>query len=85
MISGKIKVPVFELENEKILSRHVFAVALSAFFARFPEVYAGDDQTVLLNEEGYERLKNYLEGKPEYLQSLLLRSIPVQRHRRLGL
>ena len=85
MISGKIKVPVFELENEKILSRHVFAVALSAFFARFPEVYAGDDQTVLLNEEGYERLKNYLEGKPEYLQSLLLRSIPVQMHRRLGL
>ena len=34
-------------------------MALSAFFARFPEVYAGDDQTVLLNEEGYEKLKDY--------------------------
>lgn len=31
MISGKIKVPVFEIENEKILNRHIFAVALSSF------------------------------------------------------
>lgn len=85
MISGKIKVPVFELENEKILNRHVFAVALSAFFARFPEVYAGDDQTVLLNENGHEMLMDYLEGHPEDLRSLLTRSIPVRMHRRLGL
>ena len=30
MISGKIKAPVFEIENEKILNRHIFAVALSS-------------------------------------------------------
>ncbi|USF27649.1 ATP-dependent RNA helicase RhlB [Firmicutes bacterium ASF500] len=85
MITGRIKVPVFELENEKILNRHVFAVALSAFFARFPEVYGGDDQTILLNEGGYETLKTYLEGKPEDLRQLLLRSIPARMHQRLGL
>lgn len=85
MISGKIKVPVFELENEKILNRHVFAVALSSFFARFPEVYGGDDQTALLNEGGYETLQTYLEGEPEDLRQLLLRSIPDRMHRRLGL
>ena len=85
MISGKIKVPVFGLENEKIMNRHIFAVALSAFFARFPEVYAGDDQTVLLNEGGYEKLKDYLAGQPENLRVLLLRSIPVRMHRRMGL
>lgn len=85
MISGKIKVPVFELENEKILNRHVFAVALSSFFARFPEVYAGDDQTVLLNEGGYEKLKDYLDSRPEGLEKLLLHSIPARMHRRMGL
>ena len=85
MISGAIKVPVFELENEKILNRHVFAVALSAFFARFPEVYAGDDQTVLLNEEGYEKLKDYLDSRPADLEELLLHSIPARMHRRMGL
>ena len=85
LISGKIKVPVFALENEKILNRHVFAVALSSFFARFPEVYAGDDQTVLLNEGGYERLKDYLAGRPAELAELLLRSIPARMHCRLGL
>lgn len=85
MISGTIKVPVFELENEKILDRHVFAVALSSFFARFPEVYAGDNQTVLLNEGGYEKLKDYLDGQPTDLEGLLLRSIPVRMHRNLGL
>ena len=83
MISGTIKAPVFELENEKILNRHVFAVALSAFFARFPEVYGGDDQTVLLNEGGYEKLKDYLGGCPADLEGLLLRSIPARE--RMGL
>ena len=42
MISGKIKAPIFEIENEKILNRHIFAVALSSFFAQHKEVYAGE-------------------------------------------
>lgn len=85
MISGKIKAPVFELENEKILNRHIFAVALSSFFALHSEVYAGDNQTVLLNENGYELLKDYLGTKPEELRQLLLRSIPSNMQRRLGI
>jgi len=85
MISGKIKAPVFEIENEKILNRHIFAVAMSAFFSAHDDVYAGDDQTVLLNEGGYERLKDYLAAKPEQLKSLLIRSIPSNMHRRLGI
>ena len=76
MISGKIRVPVFELENEKILLRHVFAVAISSFLAQNPDVYDGDNRTVLLNEGGYQRLKDYLSQKPEALRQLLLRSIP---------
>ena len=85
MISGKISAPVFEVENEKILYRHVFAVAISAFLAENEDVYAGDDQTVLLNENGYERLCEYLDRKPEHLYTLLKRSIPESMHRRLGI
>lgn len=85
MISGKISAPMFEIENEKILNRHVFAVAISAFLKQNEEVYHGDDQTVLLNEDGYERLCAFLEEHPEELRELLFRSIPRQMHERLGL
>ena len=85
MISGKIKAPVFEIENEKILNRHIFAVAISSFLACNPDTYAGDNQTVLLNEGGFERLKSYLEQKPEDLRKLLLNSMPRKMHDRLGL
>lgn len=85
MISGKIQAPVFEIENEKILYRHIFAVALSEFLYNHSEVYDGDNQTVLLNEGGYELLKTFLDSKPEKLHHLLLRSIPVSMHQRLGI
>ena len=85
MISGKIKAPVFEIENEKILNRHIFAVALSSFFNVHQEVYDGDNLTALVNENGYETLKEYLAEKPESLKELLLRSIPRNMHDRLGL
>ena len=85
MISGTIKAPVFEIENEKIINRHIFAVAISSFLAFHPEVYDGDNQTVLLNEGGYELLQEYLATKPEGLKQLLQRSIPGNMHRRLGI
>lgn len=85
MISGKIKAPVFEIENEKIIYRHIFAVAISSFLASHVEVYDGDNQTVLLNEGGYEQLKEYLAGKPDHLREILLRSIPANMHSRMGI
>lgn len=85
MISGKIKAPVFEIENEKIIYRHIFAVALASFFSENQDVYDGDNQTVLLNENGYERLKDYLDQRPESLKGLLEKSIPAAVHKRMGI
>lgn len=85
MISGKIGAPIFEVENEKILYRHVFAVAISDFLSNNDEVYCGDNQTVLLNEEGYEKLQRYLEDKPAHLKHLIENSIPKAMHKRLGI
>lgn len=40
---------------------------------------------MLLNEGGYELLKEYLASKPEPLRQLLLKSIPTNMHQRLGI
>lgn len=39
MISGIILPPLFKVDNEKIVRRHVYAVALSMFFAEHEELY----------------------------------------------
>jgi len=76
MINGLIKAPLFRLENEKIIRRHINAVALSAFLKEHEEVYDGDNQSELLNSDGYEKLKNFLDLRPAYLKKLLKDSIP---------
>ena len=37
MLSGKVQPPVLSLKNEKIITRHITATALSQFFRAFPE------------------------------------------------
>lgn len=85
VISGKIKAPVFALENEKVLYRHVFAIALAEFFAKNEDIYAQNDRYYLLNAGGYERLKAFLTPPPERLSLLLKRSVPKEMHERLGI
>lgn len=77
MISGRIKAPLFRLENEKIIRRHINAVAFSAFLRENEDVYNGDNQSELLNSGGYEKLKNFLDAKPPFLKKLLKESIPA--------
>jgi len=85
MITGKIKVPHFVIENEKIIYRHIFAVALSSFFAKNIDVYNLNNATVLLNKDGFEIMKEYFLSKPEDLKSLLTKSIPVEVHKQFGI
>lgn len=85
MISGKIGVPLFSISNEKVILRHIFAVALSDFLAQDPEVYNGNNADVLLNQDGYERLTAYLDSRPDELKNILLRSIPSEVHTSMGI
>lgn len=85
MISGKIGVPLFSITNEKVTQRHIFAIALSDFFAKYPEVYNANNADVLLNQDGYETLVEYMRGKPSGLQDILMRSIPKEMHRVMGI
>lgn len=80
MISGKISAPVFTIENEKIIRRHIYAIALSYFLKQYPEIYAGDDRSSFLLEGGYEKLIEMLQAQPDGLRDLLKRSLPVHLH-----
>ena len=85
MITGKIGVPLFTVRNEKVILRHIFAVALSDFFAKQVDVYNSNDADVLLNGDGYERLCAYLRSKPEHLKEIIKASIPENMHSVMGI
>lgn len=85
MIAGKIGVPLFTLRNEKVVLRHIFAVALSDFFSKQVDVYNANNADVLLNGNGWERLCAYLMSKPEHLKEILKASIPETMHEVMGI
>ena len=85
MITGKIGVPLFSIENDKVVARHIYAVALSAFFSENEDVYNKNDADVFLNQDGFERFVSFLNMKPDDLKEILKTSIPQNLHHRMGI
>ena len=87
MIGGNILPPLFKLDNEKIVKRHIYAVALSMFFANNAELYNHNQADKFINEKGYLKFVEWLNSKPERLKDLLVRSIPDinNLHKRMGI
>ena len=87
MICGTILPPLFKIDNEKIVRRHIYAVALSMFFADNPDFYNHNDAHKFINQKGYMNFISWLNSKPQRLKEMLLRSIPNVNnlHERLGL
>ncbi|MFC4675559.1 DUF1998 domain-containing protein [Dysgonomonas termitidis] len=75
MINGVIYPPNFNLDNEKILKRHIYAVALSSFLKINPELYSGNNAKAFINEKGYKEFVNWLKSEPKELTELLKNSI----------
>lgn len=75
MINGMIYPPNFNLDNEKILKRHIYAVALSLYLKNNPELYSGNNAKAFINEKGYQGFINWLKSKPKELTYLLRNSI----------
>jgi ATP-dependent helicase YprA (DUF1998 family) len=75
MINGVISPPNFNLDNEKILKRHIYAVAISSYLKRYPELYSGNNAKAFINEKGYMGFFEWLRSKPNALTDLLKRSI----------
>lgn len=80
MIKGKIQPPKFNIENDKIAIRHLYASALSFFWKKNPEYFAkvskmtdGSD----VEKNGYDIFKQYLNLHPKDLQKYLKQFLPT--------
>lgn len=84
MIKGTINPPFFNVSNDKIVLRHIFASAFSHFWKVYPELYK---KTIgeFIDADGFDRLKDYLALYPEKLKEYLLRIVPedLQDHFRI--
>ena len=77
MINGTIYPPQFKLENEKIIKRHIYAVAIGMYLKNNDSLYNGNNAKAFINDKGYEGFLSWLESKPEELKILLKKSIPA--------
>lgn len=86
MIRGQIDPPVFDIRNEKIAIRHLFASAFGMFWKTHPQLFSsvdtfmGDGTT----NNGVSEFADYLCKKPEDLKSFLVEFLPPEISHSLG-
>lgn len=86
MVAGKIGAPHFEVANEKIVLRHVFATALASFWRAFPDTFGRvEDFFFRTGSPGQDLVRNFLENRPPELQASLRRIVPDGLRRQLGI
>ena len=87
IISGIILPPMFKIDNEKITRRHIYAVALSMFFAMHPNQYNHNNADEFINKKGYILFIDWIKTKPDALKQMLKQSIPAEEnlHQRMGI
>ena len=84
MISGIVKPPYFEVSNEKIAKRHMYACALSAFWKRYGEYFRTVEDFFIINKiPGPDLFKEFLKEEPEDLYKLIKKVIPTELHSEL--
>lgn len=75
IIVGNIKPPMFKIDNEKIVLRHINSVVLSYFFS-ITNYFNENHAQLFLEEGGYEELIKMIDEYPQELNDLLTKSIP---------
>jgi len=88
MVEGRIKPPVIELRNEKIISRHLYSIVIANFFRHFPDYFGKVESFFKLEAggvSGTEKIKEYLQTKPESILKSLKRVIPENLHNVFGI
>ncbi|NCB42795.1 MAG: DEAD/DEAH box helicase [Clostridia bacterium] len=79
MIKGKIPTPKFNVENNKIAIRHVYASSLAFFWKQYPKYFSNATSMIEQDEgqpSGYDFFENYLLLKPDELRKYLIRFLP---------
>ncbi len=88
MVEGRIKPPVIELRNEKIISRHLHSIVIANFFKQFPDYFGTVESFFKLESDGIsgtEKIREYLQTKPESILKSLKRVIPRDLHNVFGI
>ena len=88
MVSGKIGVPHFKLENQKIIRRHMNAMALASFWYKNQQYYGEGklkDFFLANNPPGPEALADFLQAQPSDLLNALHRVVPKHLYEDLGI
>lgn len=75
MINGVIMPPNFNIDNEKILKRHVYAVSLSLYLKNNSDLYNGNNADKFINEKGYRGFVSWLNSHPDFLRATLGNSL----------
>ena len=85
MVSGRIKPPHFSLENGKVVSRHIAAMALAFLWKMEVALYGrGRVQDFFVDNTGPTKLRALLESRPGGLLSSIRRTVPPELHEILG-
>ena len=87
MLKGRIRPPVLSLQNEKIIARHIVAMALSAFFRAFPERFKSVESLFknLVNPSGVADFKLFLEQCQTDIERSLRAVVPADMIDKMGL
>lgn len=89
IVSGKIRSPYFEISNEKIVRRHIHAVAIAQFWWQHQEFFGerGKVNNFFFPYEtaGPEKFREFLNQHPQTLQHALRRIVPESLQPRLGI
>ncbi|MCI0539982.1 MAG: DEAD/DEAH box helicase [Verrucomicrobiales bacterium] len=87
MLSGQIRPPVLNLRNAKVITRHIAAVAFSAFFRALPDRFR-NVQTLLkdlANPSGVADFKTFLQQQRVLLEKIVLGIVPSEMWEKVGL
>jgi len=87
MLSGKVRPPVLRLQNEKIITRHIAAVALSRFFRASPERFENVEKLFkdMENPSGVSDFKAFLHEHQAKLEESLRGIVPSDMFPEVGL
>lgn len=86
MVAGKIGVPHFQLQNPKIIQRHVNAVALASFWRQYPDYFEQVQDFFFAPDIcGHDLFLDYLQGRPAELVDSLRRIVPRDMQPILGI
>lgn len=90
MIKGQIHAPHFDIENEKIAIRHLYASALSFFFKEYPRYFsttkwlAGEPEDYWTDPDAMTTMRCYFAERPEELRGFLKSFLPAKLYEEFG-